>query len=194
MKQKKVNIIFRGSESFKDWYYDLNIFKICLNNNVYIHGGFYKQLTKNNNHIKIINIVKDIVKENEEYDIYLSGHSLGGALCTIMGYLLSKELILNNYNNKIIIISFGSPRIGNYSWRIDFDNCKNIEKYRVVYDNDIVTALPFINYYHVGTVIRLSDLKTEIIKSYNYNKYYDFSIFKCYSINNHYCNIYYKCL
>ena len=42
---KRITIIFRGSESTYDWYYDLNFIKTCINkdSNVYVHSGFHKQ-------------------------------------------------------------------------------------------------------------------------------------------------------
>ena len=45
---KRITVIFRGSESMRDWYYDLSILKTKLHDNVYVHSGFYKQLYNEN--------------------------------------------------------------------------------------------------------------------------------------------------
>ena len=58
---------------------------------VCVHRGFYNQLTSNNNHDKLTTKVKELLKEHPDYNIYVCGHSLGGALCTLYGYMLSTK-------------------------------------------------------------------------------------------------------
>ena len=68
----RINVIFRGSESKSDWYYDLKIFKHKLeekyqsdNNDVYVHLGFYEQLTKGGSYNKILTTLKEALSELE---------------------------------------------------------------------------------------------------------------------------------
>lgn len=187
---KRINVIFRGSDSLTDWYYDFSIFKKKLKDNIYIHSGFYNHLTYNNNHEKILNIIKQEINNIENditYDIYISGHSLGGALSTLFGYILSHEI-----KNKITIVSFASPRIGDNNWKKSFNDKINLNHYRVSNEKDIVVATPFINFYHVGKSIILSDKKYKYYNNYNYAWWWDFSILKCNYISDHNCLLYYE--
>ena len=128
-------------------------------------------------------------EEYKNYTVILSGHSLGGALATLFGYEMSLDQIFNNHS--IIVVSFGSPRVGNHDWKIAFNNNKNINHYRVTNTRDIVTALPIWNYYHVGTNIHVSYDSCEINENYSYNPYLKFSLFLCWNIMDHFMEHYY---
>ena len=68
------------------------ISKKHLKDNIYVHSGFYSQLHINNNFEKITEHVKQLLEEYPEYNLYITGHSLGAALATLYGYELSKIL------------------------------------------------------------------------------------------------------
>lgn len=184
--KKRIYIIFRGSESRSDWYYDLSIMKRELFDGVYVHSGFYNQLTSNNSNEILTNTVKDILKEHPDYSVYVCGHSLGGALSTLYGFLLAHEI-----ENDISVISFASPRVGNGVWRKKFDEKSNLHHYRITNNNDIVTASPMINFQHVGETIRLQDDKYDFFPNYSYS-WWDFSLWKCWSVGDHDCDLYYE--
>ena len=188
-KNKRMTVIFRGSESAYDWYYDLNFLKKCINKekNIYVHGGFYKQLTVNKNHEQLINTIKNILLDYPDYSIYVCGHSLGGALSTLFGYLLSQEV-----TQEVTVVSFASPRVGNHGWKQSFIETKNLTHYRISNCNDIVTAFPSVLYYHVGDNIRLERKKKPSIFFNNSYSWWDYSVFKCYSPGDHSCSEYYK--
>ena len=191
--KKRINVIFRGSESKSDWYYDLKIFKHKLEekfqddeNNVYVHLGFYQQLMNNGSYDKILKLVKEGLAEHSDYELYISGHSLGGALCTLFGYLLSCELL-----NKVTVVSFASPRVGNEEWKKVFDNKENLVHFRVTNNRDIVTAAPMWGYKHTGHNIRLFDDSYLYYPDYTYNGWWEFSLFNCWSVGDHDCDLYY---
>ena len=187
-RNKRINIIFRVSESTYDWLHDLNFIKTCIDkeNNVYVHKGFYNQLTINDNHKKLILQVQELIKNNPDYNIFITGHSLGAGLSSLFGYLLSKEI-----SNNITIISFASPRVGNYGWYKSFNKQENLTYYRFVNCNDVVTAFPSLLFYHVGQAIRLKcDGRVKLLeKKYSWS---EFTLFKCYSPTDHFCGEYYK--
>ena len=191
--KKRINIIFRGSESKYDWYYDLKIMKHHLEekfqskkNDVYIHLGFWEQLTKNGSYQKILKIIKEGLAEHVYYELYVTGHSLGGALSTLFGYLLSHEL-----SNKVTVVSFASPRVGNSAWKDAYDAKENLVHYRVTNNRDIVTASPMWGYKHTGHNIRLFDGSYLYYPNYSYNRWWEFSLFNCWSIGDHDCDLYY---
>lgn len=184
--KKRIYIVFRGTESLYDWYYDLSVFKTYLKKQkVYVHSGFYKQLMCDNEYNNILNVVKEQLKLHQEYELYVTGHSLGGALSTLCGFLLSYEV-----KSKINIISFASPRVGDSRWRKVFDSRANLHHYRITNRRDIVTATPMAWYKHVGDNIRIKKDCYKWFPNYNYS-FWDVSLFKCYSIKDHNCELYY---
>ena len=188
-KTKRISIVFRGSESKSDWYYDLQFFKRKLHDNVYVHKGFWNQLHINNNYEKIKNIVNELlsIEENKDFEVIVTGHSLGAALSTLFGYEYSREI-----SQKITVVSFASPRVGDKEWRKAFDAQGNLEHYRVSNNKDVVTAAPMFWYQHVGINIHLSESKTEIFKNYSYNTWWKYSLFNCFSVGDHDIDLYYQ--
>ena len=182
---KRINIIFRGSESMSDWYYDLSFFKRQMHDDIYVHSGFYNQLTINGNDEKITTVVKKALEEFPDYSIYTCGHSLGGALCTLYGFVLSEQI-----PNRVNVVSFASPRVGNSGWKEAFDKKDNLTHIRFTNRNDIVTAFPMILYNHVGQNIRLEETKCTMLFDYSYS-WWDYSLFKCTSVGDHSCDLYY---
>jgi hypothetical protein len=185
--KKRITVVFRGSESLSDWYYDLMVFKHKLKDDVYVHSGFYQQLTSNHVYAELVKSVKVILEEHPDYDIYVTGHSLGGALSTLFGYMLANEI-----ENNVKVASFASPRVGNYAWKKAFEETPNLTHYRITNKRDIVTAFPFYKYYHVGINIQLSDEKYKIYNDSSEKHWYSETFFTCWSASEHNCELYYK--
>ena len=188
-KTKRISIVFRGSESKSDWYYDLQVFKRKLHDDVYVHKGFWNQLHINNNYEKIKQKVDELLskEENKDYEVIVTGHSLGAALSTLFGYEYSKEI-----PQKVTVVSFASPRVGDGGWRDAFDAQDNLTHYRVSNNRDVVTAAPMFWYKHVGVNIHLSKSKTEIFENYSYNTWWKYSLFNCFSVGDHDIDLYYQ--
>ena len=188
-KMKRISIVFRGSESKADWYYDLQIFKRQLHDDVYVHKGFWNQLHINDNYEKIKKKVDELlaIEENKDFEIIITGHSLGAALSTLFGYEYSREI-----PQKVTVVSFASPRVGDGGWRNAFDAQENLTHYRVSNNRDVVTAAPMFWYKHVGINIHLSESKSEIFKNYSYNNWWKYSLFNCFSISDHDIDLYYQ--
>lgn len=185
---KRITIIFRGSESFTDWIYDFKIKKeSVIDDNIKVHKGMYDQLHDNNVFDKLIETIKNLILEYKDYNIIITGHSLGGGLSILFGFELSHII-----NNDINVITFASPRVGNYEFKNSVDKKENLFIYRFCNYRDIVTALPMINYYHVGNVITLYDNKVTKMFNYNYNKWFQFSILNCWSVKAHNMELYYE--
>jgi hypothetical protein len=74
--------------------------------------------------------------------IWVTGHSLGGAMATLASVRLRRE----GYNVRAVY-TYGSPRVGDRVFRDSYD----LPNYRFVNDNDLVPHLPFRwCYKHVG--------------------------------------------
>jgi len=184
--KKRISVVFRGSESLSDWYYDFMVFKHNLQNDIYVHSGFYKQLNTNNVCEDLIDSIKTILNEHPDYDIYVTGHSLGGALSTLFGYILA-----NKIENNVKVVSYASPRVGNYAWKKSFESTKNLIHYRISNKRDIITAFPIYKYHHVGINIQLSDEKYKIVDDNNL-KWYNETLLTCWSPSEHSCDLYYN--
>lgn len=180
-KNKKLNIVFRGTDSFTDCLYDSLFCKTYLeledNNTMGIHAGFYTQFEY------IYDNIIDIIIEyiNKDYEICITGHSLAHALSVLLSYFIA-DLTTKN----IKIITFGGPRIGNYNWKINYESKTNLLLYRITNEADIVTTIPKFNYYHVGNHIHISK---EIIEFENNNLIYNIDD---HSIINYYNNFFGK--
>ena len=184
---KRICVVFRGSESIKDWFYDLQINKHHLKDGIWVHSGFYKQLYENGVYDKILASVKQILDEHPDFSLYVTGHSLGAALSTLCGFMFSQE-----FKNQITVVSFASPRVGDAEWKNAFEKQRNLIHYRITNDRDIVTAFPIYKYHHVGKTIRLFENSYSISVDNSKFSWYDFTLFQCWRIGDHDCDLYYK--
>lgn len=80
--------------------------------------------------------------------IFLTGHSLGGALATVCALDLCLSCIVDKPED-ISVSTFGSPKCGNKSWRDVYEKVIK-SHWNVKIDNDVVTMLPKVQYCHVG--------------------------------------------
>ncbi len=182
---KRISVVFRGSESKSDWYYDLMIAKRNIGNNVWVHTGFYHQLHTNNVFETIVQKVNNLLEENPDYDVFVTGHSLGAALSTLFGY----EYGITT-DKKVCVVSFASPRVGNYKFKQEFEARLNLCHYRVSNNRDIITATPMYKYYHCGKNICLYEDKFET-KECDDISWWRYSIFYCWSVADHSVKLYY---
>lgn len=179
-KYQRIVVVFCGSESLKDFVQDIKINKIQLNDKIKVHAGFYQQLISSYDDLELI--VKRQLQDHQCYQLYTTGHSLGGALATLYGYLLSSKI-----DQLITVVTFGSPRVGNYYFADAFSKQPNLIHYRITNNRDIITALPIFNYYHTGNHIIL---KNHCIQSDSYS--YRSSILHSWRIDDHLLSNYFK--
>lgn len=153
-KNKSIYICFRGSTTLKDWETNLDKSLITnyFKNDIYsIHNGYYTR------YISISNEIHNYLRKKEFDELYVCGHSLGGALASICCF----DLVINNVikNKKISCITFGSPRIGDINFTKIYNNNK-IKTYRIVLSGDPVPKLPLDgNYIHLTSSYYLKNNK-----------------------------------
>lgn len=140
----KICVSFRGSTSVKDFMFDLNVDKMCIGQ-IEIHQGFYMQLFYSGIYEEFCRDLKRIINENPNHEIYITGHSLGGALATLFGYTLT-----NLTDRDVNVVSFASPKVGNYHWKNHFDSKNNLKHSRIIISNDFAPHFPSFDYYHCG--------------------------------------------
>jgi len=102
-----------------------------------VHKLFYYIFEEIKNDIFNESILKDI-KENKDYQIIFTGHSLGGAISTLASYYYAKK---NLAENEPVLITFGQPRVGDENFARDYmrmiPNVYRIERYQ-----DLVAMIP----------------------------------------------------
>ena len=134
---KELVLVFRGTEANKwnDIKADINAW-FTPQKVGWCHMGFDKELQK-----LWYQIEWHIEAQAENKKLYITGHSLGGAMATICASKIE-------FYQVDFLCTFGSPRVGNRKF------VKNIpvEHHRYVNNNDIVTSVPpaIMTYKHHG--------------------------------------------
>lgn len=121
-------LCFRGTEpkEFSDIKADLNVLPNSLENGGWVHSGFKYEVDK------IWAQIEESLPLLENKKIYITGHSLGGAMATIAASRLQSKIEC--------LYTFGSPRVGS---KIFADSIK-VKHFRFVNNNDIVPSVPFV--------------------------------------------------
>lgn len=137
---KDIIIAFAGTDDFADVIEDIKFIKVKTDYGK-IHKGF------NDAYFDLEIFVQGVLHHlysNKEKNIYITGHSLGGAIAL----LCSINFVYRNMIKRVV--TFGCPRVGNRTWKRVYNKTSNFPTTRYVHGNDIVTKVPSIFYYHVG--------------------------------------------
>ena len=142
---------FRGSANTQNWIDNLHVAQIQPydNTNISVEKGFYNLFMSLEN--DIIEEINDVSTKYKTSKLLITGHSLGGALSTLLAFDL---LYVRNSDMAIQLITFGSPRVGNEDFVSIFNNYP-IYSNRVTHYYDIVPHIPqeFLKYRHVSQEI-----------------------------------------
>ncbi|MED6173292.1 hypothetical protein PIB30_058033 [Stylosanthes scabra] len=100
------------------------------------------------------------VEEHSEplhkWHVYVTGHSLGGALATLLALELSSNQLAKRGAISITMYNFGSPRVGNKRFA-EVYNEKVKDSWRVVNHRDIIPTVPrLMGYCHVAQPVYLA--------------------------------------
>lgn len=106
---------------------------------------------------EILEDVKPLLAANPGYKLYVTGHSLGGALSSIAAFYLACD---DDVPKPVTCISFAAPRVGDEGFlkaTNQLEREKRLRMLRVVNDNDSIPVMPMIGYQHAGFQVRLYD-------------------------------------
>jgi len=101
------------------------------------------------------------IKSWRQYSLYITGHSLGGALANIMGLLCALDPDIRKwFKGPPTVVAVANPRLGNYSYRELYHELQEkgfLRCVRVLAPDDVVPyVLPVVSgYNHVGARILL---------------------------------------
>ncbi|KAJ9089136.1 hypothetical protein DSO57_1016056 [Entomophthora muscae] len=104
---------------------------------VRVHRGFKE--TADSLRDYILPELKDLFQEHKDYRLQLVGHSLGGAIATLMTIIIHQEMKF--LLSRISLTTYGQPRVGNYVFAKWF-NSLPVTAIRVVNEDDSVPHLP----------------------------------------------------
>ena len=150
-RDKAIYVVWRGSESKKDFQNDASIDKVpFINDGEKVHIGFKYcwESVVGDTYDAIDTAIENL--QGETTDIVVCGHSLGGAVATLYAHSIKKHY--PHYNIRCVTI--GSPRVGNKTFKDNYDSYE-IDTLRVVHNNDLVTHTPYIGFQHVNYQLRL---------------------------------------
>ncbi|KAK9087589.1 hypothetical protein Syun_029983 [Stephania yunnanensis] len=170
--RRRLVVAFRGTEQakWKDLRTDLMLVPAGLNpervggdskEEVQVHSGFLSAYDSVRNRlmslIKLsIGIVDDDFKVISKWHIYVTGHSLGGALATLLALELSSSLMARHGAIFVTMYNFGSPRVGNKRF-VEIYNKKVKDSWRIVNHRDIIPTVPrLMGYCHVARPVYLA--------------------------------------
>lgn len=170
--RKRLVVAFRGTEQarWKDLMTDLMLVPAGLNperiggdfeQEVQVHSGFlgaYDSVrTRLLSLIKMsIGVTDSDVIPDHSWKVYITGHSLGGALATLLALELSSSQLAKRGAISVTMYNFGSPRVGNRRFAQIY-NEKVIDSWRVVNYRDIIPTVPrLMGYCHVAHPVYLA--------------------------------------
>lgn len=151
---KDLYISFRGTlldedNIQTDLYQTLVPFVTTMNTKTNISKGFF------NAWAGIRNDVLSLISKIQPTNIYLTGHSLGGALATLAAFEIKYYQHQIPYN--VVVYTFGSPRVGDIAFASMYNKLVS-KSYRVHNLGDPIPHFPttYQGYQHVSELVLLS--------------------------------------
>jgi hypothetical protein len=157
-------VCFRGSESLSDIATVFRLSKVALNSasDILIHSGFKVVMDH------VYTMVREEMKNYPGTRVYLTGHSLGGALATLFAYLLRQENA--QPTQPTTVVSFGSPPVGDEGWKKAFEK-SHIPHVRVINSCDAMNQ-ELWGYHHTGQLLKLPSQNCALVKNHVCASYY----------------------
>jgi len=142
---KQIVVSFRGTHNLRNWIVDLKFSKLTpFENfpNVSVHDGFYSAYQRLQP--QVISAVDSLQAQFPDYNIIVTGHSLGAALATLAAMDVGRR------SNNTYVWHYGSPRVGNQGFSDLFRAIIPRAHYRHTNNRDIVPHLPPMSFgfYH----------------------------------------------
>lgn len=174
-ERKEIVVSVRGSSNIRNWLADLNFPFVGCNwgPDCRVHAGFHLAWKEIKDDVKTA--VNKALPGHSDYRLVITGHSLGGAVATLLATQFRHE------DCDVDEYTYGSPRVGNMGF-VEAAKGKSTVQ-RVTHEADPVPRLPplFLGYRHVSPEYWLN----ASVKMYDYpiDK-----IIKCFGAANVDCN------
>lgn len=180
-REDRIVVSFRGTNSWRNLQTDLKAFHVKMNrvlptasdgafnsnemsfgsvshallesrdgNDAKLHRGFadaYRSVAE-----RVMTGIREMLSDHQR-PVFITGHSLGGALAVICAF--DCVLTLGLSAKDLYVATYGSPRVGNAAFRRLYDESIPAS-WRVSVAPDIVAKLPKVGYQHVGKKVMLT--------------------------------------
>ena len=151
--------VIRGTDSILEWIDDAQFYFVynpIAGSRGFTEEGFsaiYQSLRlgKSTSSQSVVKAIAGYVKTGTAKSVTVTGHSLGGALAT----LLALDVVHNSTEKTPVLYTFASPRVGEELFASDF-NEQVPTKYRVYNSTDVVPYIPLWPYVSVKTPFKLT--------------------------------------
>ncbi|KAK9804297.1 hypothetical protein WJX72_005360 [[Myrmecia] bisecta] len=146
-------ISFRGTASITNALADIQAWRTAhppkrghfwLGSQPLVHAGFLKSWRAGGLHSKVVARVLAVLTEGEAAEggrglkhVFVTGHSLGGALATLASYDLAVALKAAGVTFRLACNTFGAPRTGNHAFAADYER-RVPDTWSVINDQDAV--------------------------------------------------------
>ncbi|MCP9838998.1 lipase family protein [Cyanobium sp. N.Huapi 1H5] len=142
-------LVFRGTDEIPDWLDNLNVFSQQALFGAF-HGGFLRSVLDIWDELFV---AYRVLNELKPRGLFLTGHSLGGALATVASSILihQDEPFTSTY-------TFGQPRVASRDTARIYNSEAKHNTFRFQNNNDIVTRAParIMGYSHVGKCLYIT--------------------------------------
>lgn len=132
-----IAVCFTGTNKLHDWLTSLELGKEPVSNKHCLEGAVLGTVHRGFHHAykSVHSQLTKILKGTDRLPVYLTGHSLGGALATLAAWYLPGERLAACY-------TFGAPRVGDKRLADKY----RIPIYRVVNTADPIPRLPLVGW------------------------------------------------
>jgi predicted lipase len=196
-KKKSISLVFRGSVTLKDWLENLTLHQSSnetitsiAKNGARVHTGFKDYLFERFSQISAV--LKEFYtykhdgsprrdySEYRDYNLTISGHSLGGALAQLSGFLFAGSPDFENIiPSPINTITYASPTVGDDNFYRAFRKLENANRLRHIRITNAQDAVPvamqlvglFFKYRQTGVNIHVNEGVPATLKYFNSEGY-----------------------
>jgi len=124
----------------------------------------------NDNYVKVLRAkiqahMRDMIKQYPDFEYFITGHSLGGALANLAALDLSCNGIIRK--EKLHLYTYGSPRVGDFNFATAVVNSVS-EAWRITHNRDMVVHIPMCKMSIFGDCTHESDFLDSFVGSVNY--------------------------
>ena len=146
-------MVFRGTDESADWLDNINAFSTDA-----LFGSFHRGFWKSVEDVwGKINKKYEELRKDKKRPLFITGHSLGGAMATI-----AAARLIHEDRPFISVYTFGQPRSMNRNAARIFNTEAGRRCYRFQNNEDMVTRTParFMGYSHVGNCLYIDEKGT----------------------------------
>lgn len=161
-------LVIAGTEDIKDVEVDFRVGRVGLTGDevgedeIFVHRGFRDYAdTALSGGVK--EYLLDELKKNPAETLYITGHSLGGAVALMTAVRLCDS---GADMNRIKVVTFGAPALGNKNFSDAYQDKINFR--RIANSGDVIKkSLQVLGYVHFGDLVEYKAAETENLNSHS---------------------------